>query len=106
MSEIYDRIGKDCKIKIINHSIVTNGYLINDNVIDFFRRANLKHIQITLDGCEENHNKTRFLKADHSDTYNKIVSNILKTAKELPSISINVRVNINKKNSDELHLPI
>lgn len=101
MSEIYDRIGKDCKIKIINHSIVTNGYLIDNNVIDFFRRANLNHIQITLDGCEENHNKTRFLKADHSDTYNKIVSNILKTAKELPSISVNVRVNINKNNSDD-----
>lgn len=63
----------ETKLKITGHSIVTNGYLINDDTISFFKDSELNHIQITLDGCRENHNRTRFLKHDKSGTYDIIL---------------------------------
>lgn len=101
IKEIYHKIVSETKLKITGHSIVTNGYLINDDTISFFKDSELNHIQITLDGCRENHNRTRFLKHDKSGTYDIILKNIIRVAKELPSASVGVRVNINKENSDD-----
>lgn len=73
IKEIYHKIVSETKLKITGHSIVTNGYLINDDTISFFKDSELNHIQITLDGCRENHNRTRFLKHDKSGTYDIIL---------------------------------
>lgn len=101
IKDIYHKITTESKLKITSHRMVTNGYLINDDIISFFKENELNHIQITLDGCRENHNRTRFLKHNKSGTYDIILNNIIRVSKELPSTSISVRVNINKENSDD-----
>lgn len=87
-------------IKIQNHSIITNGWLITDSVIEFFRHTSLSFIQITLDGIRENHNKTRCLK-DGTPTFSRIYRNIIHLAKSIPSLEITVRVNVNRANPDD-----
>ena len=100
---IYNRIVSEFpKLKIGNHSLVTNGYLINDEVIDFFKNTSLKNAQITLDGTEENHNRTRCLKTGE-DTFKIVCDNIIRMAKALPDTKISVRVNVNRKNSQDYH---
>lgn len=82
---------------VTSHSIVTNGYLVNDEVINFFQESKLDSIQITLDGEINNHNKTRCLKSGEP-TFDRIFNNILKLSTNLPSTEIIVRVNINREN--------
>ena len=56
------------------NSITTNGYLINENVIEKLDEINLWHFQITLDGNENNHNKNR--NVNGKPTFMKIIENI------------------------------
>jgi uncharacterized protein len=88
-------------IKIQEHIIVTNGWLINDNTINFFKESHLNSIQITLDGIADHHNKTRCLK-DGTPTFERIIGNIKRLTEELPSLDIAVRVNVNRKNPADL----
>ncbi|MCM1503897.1 MAG: radical SAM protein [Muribaculum sp.] len=99
--EIYFSIKSKTDINITSHSIITNGYLINDEILEFFKESHLNKIQITLDGTEYTHNKTRYLRQSNKPTYKTIVSNILKTAKNLPTCNVSVRINISKKNSED-----
>lgn len=69
----------------------TNGYLLNDEIIEFCSNHSVVHFQITLDGHKEQHNKIRFTKLG-SNTYDKIVENILLCIKK--HISTSVRINI------------
>ena len=85
-------------VKVVNQSIVTNGWLLNNEVFRFFSSTNLGHMQITLDGVEENHNRTRCLK-NGNPTFDVIYANIIKATKELPNTKISVRVNVNRNNS-------
>ena len=98
---IYNRIEKEVNAKIKKHSIITNGYLINDDVIDFFKKSKMNNIQITLDGTQENHNSLRFVKGININTYEVILDNIVKTAKALPDKHIYIRININKTNEGD-----
>lgn len=43
-------------------NIITNGSLISDKVVDKMQSLHLTHIQISLDGLEDEHNKTRCYK--------------------------------------------
>lgn len=98
IKSIWKRLQKECPDKpVTNHSIVTNGYLINEDVINFFQESHLDSIQITLDGEINNHNKTRCLKSGEP-TFERIFNNILRLAANLPSTEIIVRVNINREN--------
>lgn len=85
---------------ITSHSIVTNGWLINDDIISFFKESNLDNIQITLDGVKEHHNETRCLR-NGTPTFDTILNNIFKISERIPSLEIAVRVNINRKNLND-----
>jgi len=98
IKQIYDKIIKETNVNIRKNSIITNGYLINKEILSFFSKIKLNNIQITLDGCAKNHNKTRFLKESGQGTFKKIVNNIVKTSKCLQQCTIDVRVNIDKNN--------
>ncbi|MDE6416156.1 MAG: SPASM domain-containing protein [Duncaniella sp.] len=87
-------------IKISSHGIITNGWFLNNDVIQFFKETGLNHIQITLDGIKDHHNKTRCLK-NGAPTFDVIFQNILSLAKAVPSLHINVRVNVNKHNNND-----
>lgn len=95
---IYDRIVNETDKEICDQEIVTNAFLINDDIVEMLRHCNVTHIQISVDGVEERHNKTRYLKASHAPTFSVIEKNLEKVAQALPDVQISLRVNINKEN--------
>lgn len=102
MKEIVSRIKIECSQKIISQSIVTNGYLINNKVIEFMKEEKFTSIQITFDGTEEHHNMTRCLKGNGKPTYGRIMANVDKLVSEMPECTtISLRININKDNDED-----
>jgi uncharacterized protein len=54
----------------------TNGYLVNQDFIDYFRNRNITcALQITLDGYKEEHDKVRYVTATKG-SYDEIIKNI------------------------------
>ncbi|WP_343750137.1 radical SAM protein, partial [Paraclostridium ghonii] len=77
--------------------IVTNGYLIDDEVIQIFKDSKITGAQITIDGPPIIHNKRRILKNSSDETFDKIVGNIKKLiAGGISNVAI--RINIDKTN--------
>lgn len=94
---------KEKEIKI-SQSIVTNGYLFNEEAIKYFHSVNLESIQITLDGTKETHNKKRPHKTN-ADSYSVIMKNIDTLYNYCIhndyKIHASIRVNIDESNEDE-----
>lgn len=102
IKELYSQLGKEGMPEIQHQTIITNGYLFTNEVIQFFKDVKLNRIQITLDGVREHHNKTRCLKGEERlPTFDVIISNIKNIVKVIPGIHIDVRVNINKINYND-----
>lgn len=97
IQQILSRFEKDVPIPINAHSIVTNGYLFDQKVCDFFKKYPLTDIQITLDGNEKDHNLKRFTKTD-KNTYSRIIDNIDLILNDLPDTHVFIRVNIDENN--------
>lgn len=87
-------------VKIETHGMVTNGYLLNKDVIDYFKETKLNNIQITIDGTKERHDVLRKHKSGVS-TYDTILGNIDIFTDEIPQTTVNIRVNISKENEDD-----
>lgn len=98
--KIYTRLKNEVSVRIRKHSLITNGYLINDEVLSFLEEAHLTDIQITLDGNENHHNSLRFLRGK-KETFQVILEHILKCSRLLNDVDINVRVNVNKENKND-----
>ena len=99
MTEINSRIKKECKVPITSQSLITNGYLIDDKLITFMKSNQFKDMQITFDGAEESHNKTRCLKGNKQPTFDRIMSKMDMVIAEMPlDFSLSVRINVNKDN--------
>lgn len=79
------------------HSITTNGYLIDDDVIEKMKEVGLASFQITLDGGPRYHNRTRFAKTDR-ETFATIVGNITKLCRAVDGIDMTVRINYTPHN--------
>ena len=103
MKKIYQKIQEETNLQIKGHDIITNGYYINNEVIQFFKDTSLKFIQITLDGNAESHNFKRKLKTNGAPTFDKILHNIKILLKELPQTKIAIRVNIDKNNKNDYY---
>ncbi len=101
MKSLYEKIKQIDSKKISSHTLITNGYLISDGVINFINYSNIKNIQITLDGNKSRHNALRCLKISQKPTFDKILQNIKRILNECPSVKLSIRVNINKENSDD-----
>lgn len=80
-----------------NATIVTNGYLLSQENIDMLYKYKVRSYQITFDGLEETHDKTRHL-ASGQGTFSKIVENLTQN-KIIGHVSI--RHNINEDNKEE-----
>lgn len=93
-----DSIIKICDNENIEYSasIVTNGYLINDDIADAFRKCRINSMQITLDGKKETHDARRIQK-NGNGSFDVIINNIINYAEKLPSIKL--RINIDKSNN-------
>lgn len=88
-----------CKQRHINlHlSFTTNGTLLNNEMIENLSKFN-PSFQITLDGHEESHNRTRGLK--YKNSYRLLLDNIFMLARH--SCNVVVRINYTTQNVEEL----
>lgn len=69
-------------------SFTTNGYLLNEKMVDFFDGKDVS-FQITLDGDRERHDKTRFMPTGKG-SFDRIVSNIKLLARHGHSIIMRI----------------
>lgn len=72
-------------------SMVTNGYLLNNETITLLKAAEIDSVQITLDGPTDVHNLRRPLKKGSCNTFDKILSNIIELREN--RFAITVRMN-------------
>ncbi len=86
-NEIFDGVS-------VTYSLVTNGTLLTESVIQRIAHVHFRTIQITLDGSENTHDTFRMYK-DQSGTYDDILRNLaLSQRYHLPVI---INCNINEK---------
>ncbi|MCL2651544.1 MAG: radical SAM protein [Candidatus Azobacteroides sp.] len=93
---------KMCEDKEVNFwmTMTTNGFLIKESMIPFFKEHNLNVFQITLDGNEEQHNKVRYYGKQKKGSYATIVNNIGLLAKN--NIEVQLRINYTKDMLDTI----
>lgn len=95
------RFSKFENIKLADHSLITNGFLLSDKAIKIFTEHQLSSIQITLDGVKSRHNTTRHLKKGNLPTFDVVYGNILKIIDLWPNTQVSIRVNIDKNSTDD-----
>ncbi len=79
-------------------TIITNGYLLTQEIVDTLAQCDVKSAQITLDGIGEAHDQTRHL-AGGGSTFERITEN-LRTLR-IP-FRVGIRHNIHKGNADQI----
>lgn len=79
-------------------AIITNGYLLDEEMLKQFKKCKLGSIQITIDGSKNTHDNRRYLRGKQP-TYDVIMKN-LKRASEM-GFQIKLRVNVDKHNAHE-----
>ena len=80
-----------------NAAIITNGYLLTQEVADMLGEAKVTMAQITIDGMRDTHNATRYLRGG-GPTFDRIVSNL---HNKLP-FKVNIRHNVHEGNRAEV----
>ena len=101
IKKILSAIHTETSLKITSQNLVTNGYLLSEEIIDFLAKNKFKSMQITIDGIKENHDSTRFLKDKTISTFDKIMENLEKVVSFLPDCKTSIRINIKKNNMDD-----
>ncbi|MEW6457194.1 MAG: radical SAM protein [Acidobacteriota bacterium] len=95
LSEKFIEICNESKIPY-SSGIITNGYLLDDRIIDKLENYQINNIQITMDGPKDIHNNRR--KLENGDpTFDRILNNI-KNLSNKTKVRIILRVNIDKEN--------
>ncbi len=80
--------------------IVTNGTLIDQEVIDRLFIPNKMYMQISIDGLKESHNRKRTYK-NHNGTYDKITQNLENLLTNGLKEFVTLRINIDQENISE-----
>ena len=82
----------------IDQFLITNGYLLNEAVLEILKSCGIDHLQITIDGVKENHDKRRFLRTGKG-TYDVIMNNLAKMKNY--EFQIDVRMNLDNENYED-----
>ena len=77
-------------------TMISNGYLVNDRIIENMLKYKINRIQITVDGTPDIHNSRRKLKNSTEPTFDRIMTNIKKMCDA--GIHVIIRVNVDKTN--------
>ena len=103
--KVMDRISTILKEHDIKFSsrITSNGYLFSDNMI---KKAvelwNVKKVQITLDGTEENYNRIKaYVNAGAGSPFQRVLDNIQKLL-ETNDIKVSIRINLENDVLDDI----
>ena len=86
--------------KKYNSMMITNGYLLNEEIISQLDDFKISLIQITVDGNKETHDSRRFL-VEGGGTFDRIFENIDLLLKSCWKGKLNIRVNVDKTNYTE-----
>lgn len=86
--------------KLSHQEIVTNGALLKGDNLKLFETFDFKAIQITFDGTKPNHDKKR-VTSNNTGTFDVILCNLDNFISRFPSVSVKIRVNIDKTNGDD-----
>lgn len=103
---VIDRLTKefvricDSKQSKYHAGIITNGYLLSKENLDFLIKSYVTFAQVTVDGPEEVHDRRRCLKSG-GPTYRRIMENLANIEEGSP-FRVSIRVNIDKRNSDAI----
>ena len=98
-SDIIDYISKKLSSKGIGYasSIISNGLLLTDSIIDRARNLwHLKNARITLDGTEEVYNRIKAYNTTSKNPFSLVLSNIEKLANF--GVKITIRINVGQYN--------
>lgn len=79
--------------------IVTNGYLLTKEKADLFAELAINDVQITFDGPESIHNERRPLLGGQP-TYRTIMENLKYLLQVNPSVHVDIRTNIDRRNME------
>lgn len=80
--------------------IITNGYLLTPDKADLFEELHIERAQITFDGPEKTHDSRRPLIGGGA-TYRRIIDNLKYLLSINPSIHVDIRTNIDRRNMQE-----
>jgi len=89
----------DSKFKNVSYGMTTNGYLLNDNIIEFIAKKFRFNLSISIDGMENTHEYNR-VSLDGKRTHRLIMDNAKKLLYLNPGVR--VRMTFDKENVDSL----
>jgi len=85
------------KSPALGYYIITNGYLLKEYV-SLLKSVNVKGVQVTIDGPETYHNRTRILKSQSKEgTYARIMSGVDACLKAHIPVKIRMTITSNQK---------
>lgn len=87
---------------LYNFGMTTNGYLLDLKRFNLIREAGISSFQISLDGPENIHDKTR-LRADGSGTFHKIWTNLLAMANSPHEFEVVLRIHVTPENYESIY---
>lgn len=88
----------DTKIRI---RLITNGYLLDENIISSLLAYGLFEIHVTIEGTSETHNKRRPLK-NGNGTFDRVFSNLIKVSLGNFPIELTCRIGFDRSNIDNI----
>lgn len=80
------------------NGITTNGYLLDDRIINQMKTMEITSFQITIDGDREKHNSVR--NENGCPSFDKILDNIVKILQIIPDAHMTLRFNYTADNVD------
>ena len=95
LPKLYDIAGK--KNILFSLDIITNGELLDLEILSFLRQYNLNMVKITLDGPKKIHDKRRIRK-DGKGTFDKIIQNILMGFRHNLLQKVHLHINFDRQN--------
>jgi len=100
IKSLIERIDLETIIKLKYHSMITNGYLLDEKKSKYFSQHPLNLIQITIDGDRTTHNQRRGLTTGEG-TFDTIIENLDIFFKYNDKTQVSIRVNIDSTNMVE-----
>ena len=79
----------------VNHILISNGYSINQDLLNLISELESISVQITIDGTKDNHDKYR-LNKNNNGTFDRIFDNLIKIHKVRPDCIV-VRMNVSSE---------